>query len=59
MGSPRAELDSQGHSFRYFFVMKNFLIVYRPTVSGIEVVRILHTSRDLAAELERDTGASG
>lgn len=55
MGSPRAELDPQGHSIRYFLMM-NFLVVYRPTESGIEVVRILHTSRDLAAELERDTG---
>ncbi len=54
MGKQRPELDPTGISFRYFVAMKRFVIVYRPTESGIEVARIIHTSRDLAAQLEPD-----
>lgn len=57
IGAQRPELDPAGHSFRYFVVMKSFIIVYQPTNSGIRVARILHAMRDLAAELDRDAGA--
>jgi plasmid stabilization system protein ParE len=30
------------------------LIFYRPTKDGIEIVRILHGARDIAAEFFRD-----
>ena len=58
MGLSRTELDPPGYSFRYFVVMKTFLLVYRPISDGIEVARILHTSRGLVSELERDAGTS-
>ena len=57
IGARRPELDPAGHSFRYFVVMKRFIIVYQPTDSGIRVARILNAMRDLAAELDRDAGA--
>ena len=56
IGRRREELDPPGHSFRYFVVMKLFIIVYEPTDAGIRVARILHGLRKLAAELERDAG---
>jgi toxin ParE1/3/4 len=31
---------------------ENYLIFYRPVESGIEVVRVLHAARDIAAILE-------
>ena len=30
------------------------LIFYRPVAEGIEVIRVLHSSRDLAAVLDED-----
>jgi len=36
--------------------MKRFLIVYEPTPEGIRVARLVHASRDLASELEREAG---
>ena len=36
--------------------MKLFVIVYEPTESGIRVARILHAMRNLAAELDSDSG---
>ena len=56
IGRRRADLDPPGHSFRYFVVMKLFIIVYEPTDAGIRVARILHGLRNLAAELGRDAG---
>ena len=47
MGRRRTELDPSGHSFRYFVVMRIFIIVYRPMEDRIEVVRILHSARNL------------
>lgn len=55
IGTQREELDPPGHSFRYFVVMRLFLIAYQPTGTGIRVARILHGMRNLAAELDRDT----
>jgi toxin ParE1/3/4 len=31
------------------------LIFYRPVADGIEVIRVLHASRDLAAVLDEDS----
>lgn len=59
IGRPRRELDPPGRAFRYFVVMKLFVIVYEPTSTGIRVARILHGMRRLAAELDRDAGDDG
>ena len=56
IGRARKDLDPGGRSFRYFVVMKLFIIVYQPTEDGIQIVRILHGMRNLAAEIERDAG---
>ena len=59
IGRPRHELDPPGRTFRYFVMMKLFVIVYEPTSTGIRVARILHGMRRLAAELDRDAGDDG
>lgn len=55
LGRTNKDLDPPGHTFRYFVVMKRFIIVYEPTDGGIRVVRLLHGARNLTAELDRDT----
>ncbi len=37
-----------------FVPIGSYLIFYRPTKDGIEIVRILHGARDIAAEFFRD-----
>ena len=59
IGHPRIELDPPGRAFRYFVVMRLFIIVYEPTETGVRVARILHGMRNLAAELARDAGDAG
>lgn len=59
IGSLREALDPPGRRFRYFVVMKRFVIVYEPTATGIRIARILHEMRNLAAELDRDAGDEG
>ena len=54
IGQTNEELDPPGRSFRYFVMMKTFIIVYQPTDEGIRVVRLLHGARNLASELDRD-----
>lgn len=54
IGRTNEELDPPGRSFRYFVVMKSFIIVYEPTDDGIRVARLLHGARNLAAELDHD-----
>jgi len=56
IGRTNEELDPPGRTFRYFVVMKSFIIVYEPTDDGIRVARLLHGARNLAAELDRDAG---
>ena len=56
IGRTNEELDPPGRSFRYFVVIKSFIIVYEPTDDGIRVARLLHGARNLAAELDRDAG---
>ena len=58
-GHPNEELDPPGRSFRYFPVMKRFIIVYEPMQGGIRVARLLHGAQNLAAELTRDAGDDG
>jgi plasmid stabilization system protein ParE len=56
IGSTKEELDPPGHRFRYYVVMKRFIIVYEPTSDGMRVARLLHGARNLAAALEREVG---
>lgn len=56
MGRTRPELDPPGHTFRYFVVMRRFIVVYESTEPGLRVARILHGARSLAAELDREPG---
>ena len=56
IGRSTEQLDPPGRSFRYFVVMKSFIIAYEPTDDGIRVARLLHGARNLAAELGRDAG---
>lgn len=56
IGMQREELDPPGQSFRYFVVMRLFIIAYQPMGSEIRFARILHGMRDLSAELNRDAG---
>ena len=56
LGRTRQDLDPPGHSFRYFVVLKSFIIVYEPIDDGIRVARILHGGRGLSAELDRGAG---
>ena len=58
-GHTNHELDPQGHSFRYFAVMKRFIVVYEPNQEGIRVARLLHGATNLAAELTRNAGDDG
>ena len=56
IGRTMEELDPPGHTFRYFTVMKSFIVVYEPMNDGIRIARILHGARNLGAELDRDGG---
>ena len=56
LGAPRQFAHPALHGLRQWPVkdFKNYLIFYRPFASGngLEVLRILHTSRDVAVHLE-------
>ncbi|MEL6348621.1 MAG: type II toxin-antitoxin system RelE/ParE family toxin [Myxococcota bacterium] len=56
MGQLRPDLDPPGRTFRYWTVLRRFLIVYLPVQDGIRVARIINASRDLRAVLNRDPG---
>jgi toxin ParE1/3/4 len=43
MGRARPELPGDVHSF----VFARYVIFYRPNADGVEIVRVLHGSRDL------------
>lgn len=58
LGRANEELDPPDHSFRYYPVMKRFIIVYQRTEDGIRVARLLHGARSLAEELHRESGDS-
>lgn len=59
LGSPRDFADSRFHNLRQWPVpgFKNYLIFYQPFASsnGIEVVRVLHASRDAPLHLSDET----
>ena len=57
IGRTNEELDPPGRSFRYFVVMKSFILVYEPTGDGIRVARLLHGARRLAAEPRQGTNS--
>lgn len=58
LGAPRQFLHPRLHSLRQWPIQgfKNYLIIYRPFASanGLEVLRVLHASRDITAHLEAD-----
>ena len=58
IGRTHEELDPEGRSFRYLVTMNLFSVVYQLTDDSIQIVRILHGMRNLAAEIERDTGST-
>lgn len=55
-GHENTELDPPGYTFRYATVSRVFIIVYQPVEDGIRVARLLHSARDIAAELDRNAG---
>ncbi|HVS10631.1 MAG TPA: type II toxin-antitoxin system RelE/ParE family toxin [Planctomycetota bacterium] len=56
IGRACKSLDPPGRTFRYLLVARTFIVVYEPLKGGIRVARILHGSRNLAAELQREAG---
>jgi plasmid stabilization system protein ParE len=52
----RPEYDPAGKSFRYLPVLRRFVVVYEAAQQEVRVVRVLHGTRDLAAELARESG---
>ena len=56
LGKTNEALDPADHSFRYYPVMKRFIIVYEPSDDGIRVARLLHGARNLAVELDHEPG---
>ena len=55
-GHTNGELDPPGYTLRYATVSQVFIIVYQPAEDGIRIARFLHSARDIAAELDRNTG---
>jgi toxin ParE1/3/4 len=49
MGQLRDDLPSRPRAFS----SGNYLILYRPTIAGIEVARVIHAARDVAAILRQ------
>lgn len=56
MGAPREYLDPRLAGLRMWPIAEfpRELIFYRPVEDGIEVVRVLHSSRDIEAVLEEE-----
>lgn len=52
----REEYDPPGKTFRYCPAVQRFVVVYEPAADGIRVARILHGARNLARELDRESG---
>jgi len=50
MGRARPEL---GHGLRSF-VVGQYVVFYRPSTKGIEIVRVLHGARDIGATFEAE-----
>ncbi len=56
MGVLRPELDPPNHEFRYQAILRSFVVVYEECEDSIRVARIIHGSRNLLAELLRESG---
>lgn len=56
LGSERSDLSPPGRVFRFWPVLKRFVIVYEPSTESIRVARVLDGSRDLPAVLNDDPG---
>ena len=56
IGSPYAVRNPHLRELRCFPVtgFRNHLVFYRPTPDGIEVIRVLHGARNIAAILRRE-----
>jgi len=61
IGAPYEPGDPTYVGLRYFPITKfpKYLVFYRPVPGGIEVVRVLHGSRDVATVLEDELGIPG
>jgi toxin ParE1/3/4 len=55
LGAPRAFRRLKGVRMSRVRGFEKHLIFYRPIKDGIEVIRVLHASRDLAAVLDEDS----
>lgn len=56
IGAPRPHGRIEGLRMWRVRGFDRHLIFYRPTADGIEVIRLLHSSRDIAAVLEQQAG---
>ncbi len=56
LGQERSDLSPPSRPFRYWVVLKRFVIVYEPHAEGIRVARVLDGVRDLPAVLADDPG---
>lgn len=56
MGSHAHFLTARARDVRFWPIkgFENYLIFYRPTDRGIEMVRVLHGARDINAVFESD-----
>jgi len=56
MGSAREYRNSEFSGIRMWRVkgFRQYLIFYRPIQDGIEIVRVIHSSRDIAALFGED-----
>lgn len=57
MGAPREYGRIEGLRMLRVRGFARHLIFYREIAHGIEVIRVLHSSRDLAAALDEQSGA--
>ena len=55
IGRPRDELSPDLRSFP----VRHLLVCYRPIENGIEIARILHSSRDIGPEHFQEAGPPG
>lgn len=53
IGHVREDLSPPDRRLRYWTVLRRFVIVYRDDVAPIEILRVLHGSRDLRNILSR------
>ncbi len=54
IGRPRPDLTRRHPEFRFWTVLRRFVIVYEPLTDGVEIVRVLDGVRDLPRVLDDD-----